>query len=310
MGPDVEITDRRRLIARLAGDYHVNTARRSARFISRDIVTALTILAINRANVRELLASREVISDPHEGIAGVPTDDRRRPVSVYAVAKDLGLPYETIRRRARQLVAAGVCAEVDGGLIIPAKVLTAPAHDGIIAETWAATTEFVQEAGRLGVAAGPPGAAGPDVLRQTLRLTTDFFLESTCHSARIMDLDVLTVLALRAVNKANIAHVTHDPELARAHAGLAQVVPDAQRRPVSVYAIGKFLLLPYETARRAAKRLEDRGLVERGPDGLTTPTEVLARPEVIRAMIDMAALTEAFLADLSAIGVGYRPEAA
>lgn len=308
MPPDVETPDRRRLIARLAGDYHVNTARRSARFISRDIVTALTILAINRANVRELLASREVIANPHDGIAGVPTDDRRRPVSAYAVAKDLALPYETIRRRVRRLVAAGVCAEVDGGLIIPAKVLTAPAHDGIIAETWTATTGFVEEAGRLGVAAGPPRAAGPDVLRQTLRLTTDFFLESTCHTARIMDLDVLTVLALRAVNKANIAHVTHDAELAHAHAGLEEVVPDAQRRPVSVYAIGKFLLLPYETTRRAVLRLEERGLVQRGPEGLSMGSEVLGRPEVVRAMIDLAALTEAFLADLAGIGVGYRPQ--
>lgn len=305
MPPDVEIAKRRRLIVRLAGDYHVNTARRSARFISRDIVTALTILAINRANIRELLASREVIDRPHEGIAGVPTDDRRRPVSVYAVAKDLGLPYETIRRRVRQLVAAGVCAEVDGGLIIPAKVLTAPAHDGIIAETWAATTRFVEEAGRLGVAAGPPQVPGPDVLRQTLRLTTDFFLESTCHTARIMDLDVLSVLALRAVNLGDVAH---DPELAHTRVGLEAVVPDAQRHRVSVYAIGKFLLLPYETTRRAVKRLEDRGLVERGPDGLSIPAEVLTRSDVVRALIDMAALTEAFLADLAAIGVGYRPE--
>lgn len=309
MRPDVETVDRRRLIARLAGDYHVNTARRSARFISRDIVTALTILAINRANVRELLTSREIIAHPHEGIAGVPTDDRRRPVSVYAVAKDLGLPYETIRRRVRRLTAAGVCAQVEGGLIIPAKVLTAPAHDGIIAETWAATTEFVEAAGRLGVVGGPPQAQGPDVLRQTLRLTTDFFLESTCHSARILDLDVLTVLALRTVNMANIAHVTHDPDLAQAHAGLEEVVPDAQRHPVSVYAIGKFLLLPYETTRRAVIRLEARGLVRRGPDGLSMGSEILGRPEVVRAMIDMAALTETFLADLAAIGVGYRPEA-
>ena len=84
--------------------------------MSRDIVTDMTILAITRANVREITASSEPVAHTYGGVAGVPADGLRIPISVYAVAKDLGLPYENIRRRVKKLLDAGVCITVDGGV--------------------------------------------------------------------------------------------------------------------------------------------------------------------------------------------------
>ena len=308
MSQQIETADRRRLLSRLAGDYHVSTARRTATFMSRDIVTDMTILAITRANVRKITASAEPLAYTYEGVAGVPADALRIPVSVYAVARDLGLPYETIRRRVKKLLDAGVCIAVDGGVVVPGATVVRPSNLDLIAQTRIATEAFVAEAGRFGVTAAqhyrPPTADQP---KQIIRLAMNYFLDATCHSAKVMDLDVIAVLVLRAINMANVSHITHDPARAIAYAGLDVALPDGERQAVSVYSIGKFLVLPYETARRTVLRLEQRGLVRKGRGGLTVPLEVVNRPEVVVGILHLVALTETFLADLARVGVAARP---
>ena len=311
MSEDIQKADRRRLLSRLAGDYHVQTARRVALSMSRDIVTDMTILAITRANVREVTASPEPVAHTHDGVPGVPADALRIPVSVYAVAKDLGLPYETIRRRVKKLLDAGVCVTVDGGVVVPGATMVRQSNLDLIAETQTATESFVAEAGRFGVTAAqhyrPPTA---DLPKQIIRLAMNYFLDATSHSAKVMDLDVVAVLVLRAINMANVSHVTHDPALAPAYAGLDIELPDGERQGVSVYSISRFLLMPYETARRAVQRLEQRGLVRKGRGGLTVPLEVVKRPEVVAGILHLVALTETFLADLARAGIAYRPNPA
>ncbi|CAN5685870.1 hypothetical protein BH10PSE5_BH10PSE5_23120 [soil metagenome] len=311
MSEQSETADRRRLLSRLAGDYHVQTARRAALSMSRDIVTDMTILAITRANVREITASSEPVAHTYDGVAGVPADGLRIPVSVYAVAKDLGLPYENIRRRVKKLLDAGVCITIDGGVVIPGATVVRQSNLDLITETQIATEKFVAEAGRFGVTAAqhyrPPTA---DLPKQIIRLAMNYFLDATCHSAKVMDLDIIAVLVLRAINMANVSHVTHDPALADAYAGLDKALPDGERQAVSVYSISRLLVLPYETARRAVLRLEQRGLVRKDRGGLTVPLEVVNRPDVVAGILHLVALTETFLADLARAGVAYRPSLA
>lgn len=311
MSEEIQTADRRRLLSRLAGDYHVQTARRAARFMSRDMVTDLTILAITRANVREITASPESVADTHEGVSGVPADALRIPVSVYAIAKDLGLPYENIRRRVKKLLDAGVCVTVDGGLVVPGATVVRQSNLDLIRETQIATENFVAEAGRFGISAAehyqPPT---PGLPRQVIRLAMNYFLDATCRSAKGLDLDVVAILVLRAINMGNITHVTHDPILAVTYGGMEHAPPEEARRPVSVYSISRFLQLPYETARRTVARLESRGLVRKDANGLTVPSEVVSRPEVVSGILQLVALTETFLADLARAGMAYRPNPA
>lgn len=307
MSEQIEGADRRRQLSRLAGEYHVNTARRAARSMSRDIVTDMTILAITRANVREVTASPEPVPYTYDGIPGVPADALRIPVSVYAIAKDLGLPYENIRRRVKKLLDAGICVTVDRGLVVPGATMVRQSNVDLIAETQIATETFVAEAGRFGFSAAehyrPPT---PDLPRQVMRLAMNYFLDATIYTAKLMEVDVVGLLVLRTINMANISHVTHDPTLAVTYGGMENALPDGERQPASVYSVGRFLLLPYETARRAVIRLVDQGLVERGPNGLTISAGVINRPEVIAGMTHLVALTETFLADLARAGMAYR----
>jgi len=138
---------------------------------------------------------------------------------------------------------------------------------------------------------------------------TDFCLDATCHMARVMGLDPVSAILLRAVNLANVRHVTHDPGLAAAHAGLADVLTDDQRRPVSVYGLAKQAMLPYETVRRTLLQLEAKGLVRREARGLIVPAEVVIRPAIVAGVVELVARTEALLADLAAAGLVYPPKA-
>lgn len=310
MSEDLHGVDRRRLLSRLGGDFQLDSARRVARSTSRDVFTVLVFLEISRANVAALTASRETVAEPHAGVPGVPPDHLRDPVSIYMVARNLHMPYETARRHVKKLTQAGLCETVAGGVIIPARAILDPRLMAAAAETWTATVAFVQEAGRLGISvAGDNQPPSPDQFRQVNRAVTAYCLEAVCQMARTMNLDPAAVLILRAVNLANVRHVTHDPDAARAHAGMGDILPDAERRPISVYGLAKYLLLPYETVRRTLLQLEADGLVRRQSGGLIVPVEVVTRPEVVAGIMGLAASTETLLADLAAAGLTYRPEA-
>ena len=309
MPEDTHGVDRRRLLSRLGGDFQLDAARRVARSMSRDVATVLVFLEINRANVAALTASREPIAEPHAGVPGLPPDHMREPVSIYLAARNLGMPYETTRRHVKKLTQVGMCETVPGGVIIPARAFLDPQLMAVAAENWAATVEFVQAAGRLGVSAsGLRQPASPDQFRQVNRAVSAYCLETACHMSRVMDLEPLAVLILRAVNLANVRHVTQDPDAALAHAGLADILPDAERRPMSVYGLAKYLLLPYETVRRSLLQLEAKGLVRRDKGGLIVPAEVVARPAVVAGIAELVALTETLLSDLAAAGPAYQPD--
>jgi DNA-binding Lrp family transcriptional regulator len=55
----------------------------------------------------------------YAGIDEIPPDSVRRPVSIARLAESLGLPYETARCQVQRLVKGGVCARVEGGVIVP-----------------------------------------------------------------------------------------------------------------------------------------------------------------------------------------------
>lgn len=302
---EVGAPDRRRQIHRVGGDYLLNMARLVALAINRDFTTALTFLAITRANVQPLVESGESALQ-YSGVADLPPDEVRAPVTIYVIARDLGLPYETVRRHVAKLKAAGLCVSAEGGgVIIPRHALESPTTLEYVAQCWRTTAAFVEEAASFGIVApGDHPPAGPEFARHVVRLAVEYFLDGMRIMADTVDLDVLSVLVLRAVSVGNVARLAHDPRLGRVHAGLADIPPDDQRVPVSAYAVSKFLLLPYETTRRTLVRLIELGLVERREaGGLVVPAAVIAQPEVVAGTAKLAALTEAFLGRLAEVGV-------
>ncbi len=58
-----------------------------------------------------------------------------------------------------------------------------------------------------------------------------------------------------AINQANNAPLTRDPEARARYGGLDALAPDGERRPVSINAVAASLGLPFETVRRRIRRL-------------------------------------------------------
>lgn len=302
--PHLSVQDRRRVVCRLGVDYQLAVARLLVAALNLDMMSILTLLAIIRANMREVARNPEAIR-PYAGLDVVPPDQMRRPVSVYAIAKELRAAYETVRRHVTRLKDEGFCEISERGVIVPQRVLAQAAWMEVTEENWRAANRLVKEAEAFGVVARGPAIEAPaDVRRHVARVSIEFFLKGLSLMAQGDRLDVMSVLVLRAIAFANIEHLAHDPEKGLAFAGLADIPQDRERRPVSVYAVAKSLLLPYETTRRTVLKLVNRGLVERRAEGgLVVPAAVMARPEAIAGFVEFAGLTEAFLDRLAAAGV-------
>ncbi len=95
------------VVARITIDYYLDSARLVGDLIPGDALTALVFLTI----VSRMFRARQ-------NVAGAGSE-KRAAVTVYAVAKDLGLSYETVRRHVKRLLDAGLCERDTQGLVIP-----------------------------------------------------------------------------------------------------------------------------------------------------------------------------------------------
>lgn len=294
--------DSRRLTARQSAEYFLNIVRLLDHAVDRDLVTTLTFLSIARANMRVFTADPDRAMR-YAAMDAVPPDSDRTPVTVYAIAKELGIPYETVRRHAAKLRKEGLCDSVTGGLIIPNSAFLHPGMLSAVQAHWALTQDFVNSAG--GHATAPSEPPPGDVSRQVVRLGINYFLDVIALIGRTLEVDALGALVMRAVSFVNLEQHAYDPS---AYPEVPVGPKDSEREPVSVYAVAKTLNLPYETTRRHVRRLMERGLLEKSGAGVILPERVSARPQVLAGIGELTARTETYLARLAELGV--RPGAA
>lgn len=119
-----------REVGRQAGDYILRALELLREVADGDIFDSLLTLAIVQVNLGQMAPGGHA---PYGATAYSPPDSLRRPASVMAVATTLGMPYETVRRKIRDLVQRGVCQRVRGGVIIPQRVLATPRQAAALA---------------------------------------------------------------------------------------------------------------------------------------------------------------------------------
>ena len=301
--------DVRRHAVRLAGDFFLNGAHIITSAIDADLVTGMIFLAIVRANVRH------VLDDPELSLAyfepgDLPPEAFRRPVSVYAIARELRLPYETARRHIRKLLSKDLLERGgDGGVVFPPAVNDRPEVRQAVVTNFHATLRYAQALADVGLAATV--APGPDaeakaayMPREVVRLSSDYFLNTVDMLTTNLSLDLVGGLMFLAIIRANTLHLTQDPALAATFSGVDEIPPDALRRSVSVYALARDLRLPYETTRRHGQKLLELGLCERSSDrGLVVPSRVHAREDFKAGVEDYGRITQAFVNDLARVGL-------
>jgi hypothetical protein len=127
-----------RAAARISGEYLLRLA---------DLLTAKLGDPTDAAIWFEILRSNTAGHSTPQASGG----SERVPVRIAMVAKRLGLPTETVRRRVTQLVSAGACELTARGLIIPQATLDQPDFSEIAEKNLAYLRHMFAALGQLGV---------------------------------------------------------------------------------------------------------------------------------------------------------------
>lgn len=118
--------------------------------------------------------------------------------------------------------------------------------------------------------------------------------------AGLRPLDALLVMA---INQANIAPLTRDPEARRKYGHLEAPAPDNERRPVSINAVAASLGLSYETVRRHVRRLADGDVCTIGHEGVIVPASFLTSPDYLQSVIHAHDRLRGFYFELRGAGL-------
>lgn len=127
---------------RASQGYFVQLVKLLSEVTGGDIIKSILFISIVHANT-EIIRRMDNSSHAFAAAEGTPPDEMRQPVSVYALAKGLGMPYETTRRYVARLIEEGLCVKVPGGIIAPSSVLSTPRMAALSSRHYAHIMKFV-----------------------------------------------------------------------------------------------------------------------------------------------------------------------
>lgn len=147
------------------------------------------------------------------------------------------------------------------------------------------------------------------------RLSFAFILDEAANG--IDDLAPVDAMLVMAINQANIAPLTREPLARMRYGRMESAAPDARRRPVSINAVAASLRLPFETARRRVRRLQDAGACAAVEGGVIVPEEFLTSPGYVQSVLQSHGRLRSFFYEANAAGLveelprsAYPPETA
>lgn len=284
---------------RLCSAYALDCIDRTSRAIEQNLDLSVVFLATAWENVREsTMPTHADTEESAERRLGA-----RAPISVYALARRLGLPYETTRRHVGALTRAGLCHKTPQGLVAPP--LDAGRSARIVEETWTATEALLDDLARLGLQLPRSNRRQAQQLkRRVARLSIEYFLAGLEKIEGALGADTVNAVLFLTINRLNLAPLFEDPELALRQSATGGVAPDDLRRPVTTYALARTVGLPYETTRRHVARLVDGGWCERAAgNALIVPGRVLKIPAMEGASLGAWEATQRFVRALAELGM-------
>lgn len=132
-----------RLCNRLLSEYYLRLIELMMRRLG-DPVAAIVVLGLARANLASL--SREA-----RAAQAILPETARKPVRRSTLAKQLGLPGETVRRRLMELEELGYCHSVRGGVMISIENVLSPQSMGRMQENQGNLVRFFARLRRAGL---------------------------------------------------------------------------------------------------------------------------------------------------------------
>ncbi len=222
--------------------------------------TAALLPEIPLAGVEYGVVARVCLPDWTRDKGLAPPTEITRAITIRKMALSLGMPPETMRRRANLLIDLGLFASSAKGLSLAvtpegerrATLFYLGHHDLFLRliEDIALTCDFTLKVG------GTPAFSAADVIERaidTLLLPIDTFRPSSIPPLAFFLWAGFAVAAVR--------RVAYDPVLCRRYAN--EIPPDDVRSAVSLRAVASTLSIPYATAWRQMQVLESHGLLTR-----------------------------------------------
>ncbi|MDP1738978.1 MAG: helix-turn-helix domain-containing protein [Caulobacter sp.] len=215
------------------------------------------------------------------------TADAARAISVRAIATSLGIPYESCRRKVRELEAAGRCRRVGPTRVaIVTEAIAGPAYNAQCAERWNNLRGYLVELTAIGFDFGPFSQVSPQIaVRAPTRvqgiaaLIDNFILRLI--EARVSTDDSITDSAIiTAMMSMNAQPMRHDHDLAWKYAGSETPPPDSARAPVTIAMLARRLRMSEDSIGRRVNLYVKRGWVRRVRGGYLFSMEQQQTPEV------------------------------
>lgn len=148
----------------------------------------------------------------------------------------------------------------------------------------------------------PQGQAAIDNRRATGRIIAYEALSMVAAMARSFDCDVIELIVFSGIWTSNTAHLIG--ETGR-YVTLHDVPPDMQRRPITRQVLYETIVIPERIAAPYVDSLIARHLVEEGPNGLTVPSAVFTRPEMLDGTNEVYTRLVRMITALRAVGFGF-----
>lgn len=202
-----------------------------------------------------------------------------KPLTAFALARSMRLPYHTTRRRMLALHARGWLADGRGGYTVPLERVDQAALEGLATADAAALGDVLcslaasgyKPAERLldaGFSAIPAGVVERSLLTLALRVLETF---TALYGDMVNGAICAMLVAL------NVRHITLDPELAHRFAPDGLPPPDELRRPISIRTLARTLELPFETVRRRVVAMTAQEWIVPVEGGYIVPVQMLTR---------------------------------
>ncbi len=144
---DDSAEDQKRIVARIATRWFLQGMNEVRALGAGDILDGLIMLAVTDANTRHLNAA----DSPYHASRDVPPDEDRLPVSVYVIAKELGISYETARRHVQRLIQNGRIERVAEGIIVPGRVFASRDTLVLTERNFANVQSFIRQLRAVGM---------------------------------------------------------------------------------------------------------------------------------------------------------------
>ena len=213
---DINVARNPRHAARLATEFFLRQIATITRGFEGDFLLGLVFVGVSAANNRRITRSPELIR-LYPALTDVPAEEHCAPVSVSALARSLGMPFETTRRYVIRLIDRGLCVRTREGLVLTRAALASDMAVDMIARSNADLRTFLAAVRRdryISSSNGRSAQIFDDATvtrnpRQAVRLTIEYFLRGVQANAAFFEGDFLISLVLLGVLYQPTIRLTH-----------------------------------------------------------------------------------------------------